>query len=125
MNLHILEEDSRYAYADFPYGIAEDYPLDFHSPYGCSKGSGDQYTRDYARIYGLKTLTFRQSCIYGRRQFGVEDQGWVAVSVWRLVYDGTEVPPHDGFAWLRKHEPEMRVGRSILLYHLPDSATAR
>ncbi len=77
-DLRILEEDSRYVYADFPNGIAEDYPLDFHSPYGCSKGSGDQYTRDYARIYGLKTLTFRQSCIYGRRQFGVEDQGWVA-----------------------------------------------
>ena len=76
--LRILEEDTRYVYADYPYGIGENYPLDFHSPYGCSKGSGDQYTRDYARIYGLKTLTFRQSCIYGRRQFGVEDQGWVA-----------------------------------------------
>lgn len=77
-DLQILEEESRYVYADFPHGIAEDYPLDFHSPYGCSKGSGDQYTRDYARIYGLNTLAFRQSCIYGRRQFGVEDQGWVA-----------------------------------------------
>ena len=76
--LCILEEDSRYIYADYAHGIAENYTLDFHSPYGCSKGSGDQYTRDYARIYGLKTLTFRQSCIYGRRQFGVEDQGWVA-----------------------------------------------
>jgi CDP-paratose 2-epimerase len=59
-------------------GIPETYPLDFHSPYGCSKGAGDQYTIDYARIYGLRTLVFRQSCIYGRRQFGVEDQGWVA-----------------------------------------------
>jgi 4-amino-4-deoxy-L-arabinose transferase-like glycosyltransferase len=48
-----------------------------------------------------------------------ETTGWIAVSMWRLVYDGTEVPPHDGFAWLRRHEPEMRVGRSILLYHLP------
>ncbi|MDX1414052.1 MAG: GDP-mannose 4,6-dehydratase [Candidatus Promineifilaceae bacterium] len=76
--LRILEEDSRYRYADFPHGIAENYPLDFHSPYGCSKGAGDQYVRDYARIYGLKTVTFRQSCIYGPRQFGVEDQGWVA-----------------------------------------------
>ena len=47
-------------------------------PYGCSKGAGDQYTRDYARIYGLRTLVLRQSCIYGQRQFGVEDQGWVA-----------------------------------------------
>ncbi|MFN2109892.1 MAG: NAD-dependent epimerase/dehydratase family protein, partial [Anaerolineae bacterium] len=56
----------------------EIYPLDFHSPYGCSKGSGDQYVRDYARIYNLPTVVFRQSCIYGPRQFGVEDQGWVA-----------------------------------------------
>jgi nucleoside-diphosphate-sugar epimerase len=53
-------------------------PLDFHSPYGCSKGAGDQYTRDYARIYGLRTVVMRQSCIYGYRQFGIEDQGWVA-----------------------------------------------
>ena len=52
--------------------------LDFHSPYGCSKGTADQYTLDYSRIYGLKTTSFRQSCIYGTRQFGIEDQGWVA-----------------------------------------------
>jgi CDP-paratose 2-epimerase len=74
----IVEQDTRYAYADFPHGIPETMPLDFHSPYGCSKGTGDQYMIDYARIYGLRTLVYRQSCIYGRRQFGVEDQGWVA-----------------------------------------------
>ncbi len=74
----IVEKGDRYAYADFPLGIPETTPLDFHSPYGCSKGTGDQYMMDYARIYGLRTLVFRQSCIYGRRQFGVEDQGWVA-----------------------------------------------
>jgi CDP-paratose 2-epimerase len=74
----IVERDGRYAYADFPLGIPESSPLDFHSPYGCSKGAGDQYSLDYARIYGLKSVVFRQSCIYGRRQFGVEDQGWVA-----------------------------------------------
>lgn len=73
-----VEQPTRYTYADYPLGIPESYPLDFHSPYGCSKGSGDQYTIDYARIYGLKTLVFRQSCIYGRRQFGIEDQGWLA-----------------------------------------------
>jgi CDP-paratose 2-epimerase len=77
-NVHIQEKESRYVYADYANGIPESYPLDFHSPYGCSKGAGDQYTRDYARIYGLRTVSFRQSCIYGRRQFGVEDQGWVA-----------------------------------------------
>ncbi len=74
----VVEQETRYAYADYPHGVPETYPLDFHSPYGCSKGAGDQYTLDYARIYGLRTLVFRQSCIYGRRQFGVEDQGWVA-----------------------------------------------
>jgi CDP-paratose 2-epimerase len=68
----------RYQYRDAPFGIGEERPLDFHSPYGCSKGGADQYVRDYARIYGLPTLVFRQSCIYGERQFGVEDQGWVA-----------------------------------------------
>jgi CDP-paratose 2-epimerase len=68
----------RYAYADGRMGIGEDAPLDFHSPYGCSKGAADQYVHDYARIYGLPTVVFRMSCIYGRRQFGNEDQGWVA-----------------------------------------------
>lgn len=70
--------NGRYRYAEYTHGIPENYPLDFHSPYGCSKGTGDQYMLDYARIYGLKTMVFRQSCIYGQRQFGVEDQGWVA-----------------------------------------------
>jgi CDP-paratose 2-epimerase len=77
-DLAIVEGPTRYDYRDFPYGISEDRPLDFHSPYGCSKGSGDQYVRDYARIYDLKTVVMRQSCIYGTRQFGIEDQGWLA-----------------------------------------------
>ncbi len=74
----VVEREAGYAYADLPHGVSEDWPLDFHSPYGCSKGAGDQYVRDYARIYGLPTIVFRQSCIYGERQFGVEDQGWLA-----------------------------------------------
>lgn len=74
----IINTGQRYAYGDLPYGVPETQPLDFHSPYGCSKGAGDQYTRDYARIYGLRTLVFRQSCIYGYRQLGLEDQGWLA-----------------------------------------------
>jgi CDP-paratose 2-epimerase len=77
-HVRVVERDGRYAYEDLPQGVDESEPLDFHSPYGCSKGAGDQYTRDYARIYGLKTVTFRQSCIYGTRQFGIEDQGWIA-----------------------------------------------
>ena len=59
-------------------GTSEEEPLDFHSPYGCSKGAADQYVRDYARIYGLNTAVFRMSCIAGPRQFGNQDQGWVA-----------------------------------------------
>jgi CDP-paratose 2-epimerase len=74
----IVEEPTRYRYRDYPAGISEAQPLDFHSPYGCSKGAGDQYVRDYHRIYGLRTVVFRQSAIYGPRQFGVEDQGWAA-----------------------------------------------
>ena len=77
-HVNVVERDGRYAYEDRPHGVDESEPLDFHSPYGCSKGCGDQYVRDYARIYGMKTVVFRQSCIYGTRQFGIEDQGWVA-----------------------------------------------
>lgn len=76
-SLRIEEESTRYSYVDIS-GYGEDQPLDFHSPYGCSKGAGDQYVRDYYRIYGLPTVVFRQSTIYGPRQFGVEDQGWMA-----------------------------------------------
>lgn len=76
--VEVEETATRYQYRDFPQGISENQPLDFHSPYGCSKGAGDQYIRDYHRIYGLRTVVLRQSCIYGPRQFGIEDQGWVA-----------------------------------------------
>jgi CDP-paratose 2-epimerase len=75
------ETRTRYRFADpevEEYGIGEQEPLDFHSPYGCSKGAADQYVHDYARIYNLRTVVFRMSCIYGPRQFGTEDQGWVA-----------------------------------------------
>jgi CDP-paratose 2-epimerase len=68
-------------------GFGEDRPLDFHSPYGCSKGTADQYVLDYARSYGLKTAVFRMSCIYGPHQFGTEDQGWVAHFLLRSLDD--------------------------------------
>jgi CDP-paratose 2-epimerase len=77
-DLGVTEINGRYSYRDLPAGVGENRPLDFHSPYGCSKGVADQYTIDYARIYGLDTVSFRQSCIYGSRQFGIEDQGWIA-----------------------------------------------
>lgn len=85
----VVEDKDAYHYRDYPNGIAESMPLDFHSPYGCSKGSGDQYVRDYHRIYDLPTVVFRQSCIYGPRQFGVEDQGWVA---WFIIAAQTGKP---------------------------------
>lgn len=77
-DVEVVEQKTRYDYKGLPRGVAEDQPLDFYSPYGCSKGAADQYVHDYHRIYGLRTVVFRQSCIYGPRQMGVEDQGWVA-----------------------------------------------
>jgi len=77
-DLAFVRRGERYAIETLPYGIAETRPLDFHSPYGCSKGAADQYVVDYARIYGLRTFVFRQSCIYGNHQYGVSDQGWVS-----------------------------------------------
>jgi CDP-paratose 2-epimerase len=78
----IGRDATRYFYTNPRHGVDESAPLDFHSPYGCSKGAADQYVRDYARIYGLRTAVFRQSCIYGPWQYGEEDQGWVA---WFLI----------------------------------------
>jgi len=80
--VELFEEATRWRYKDLVHGCSESQPLDFHSPYGNSKGTGDQYTRDYARIYGLRSVVFRQSCIYGPRQFGIEDQGWLA---WMMI----------------------------------------
>ena len=87
--IKIVEGPKRYSYADFPLGISEQNTLDFHSPYGCSKGCADQYIHDYSRIYDLPTVVFRQSCIYGPHQFGVEDQGWVA---WFIIATALNKP---------------------------------
>ena len=84
-----VELDTRYVLPEYSDGVSEACPLDFHSPYGCSKGAADQYVRDYARIYGLRSVVFRQSCIYGPRQMGVEDQGWVA---WFIIAAVTGKP---------------------------------
>ncbi len=73
----MVRQATRYAYESTD-GISETEPLDFHSPYGCSKGAADQYVRDYARMFGIPAVVFRMSCIAGARQFGNEDQGWVA-----------------------------------------------
>ena len=77
----LRQNTTRFVPIDQPirrHGIGEERPLQFHSPYGCSKGAADQYVLDYARIYGLPAIVFRMSCIYGPHQFGTEDQGWVA-----------------------------------------------
>jgi CDP-paratose 2-epimerase len=71
------ETDTRYQCIEHPGGFNEQTQLDFHSPYGCSKGAADQYMQDYARIFGLKTVVFRHSSMYGGRQFATYDQGWV------------------------------------------------
>ncbi len=80
-NVKVIEGEKKYAFeGDYAKGIPETFPIDLceHTPYGCSKLAGDLYAQDYSHIYGLKTGVFRMSCIYGTRQFGVEDQGWVA-----------------------------------------------
>jgi CDP-paratose 2-epimerase len=82
----IIEISRRYSYKNVK-GISETQHLDFHGPYGCSKGTGDQYSLDYARIYGLKTVVCRQSGIYGPHQFGIEEQGWLAWFSNALLFD--------------------------------------
>lgn len=79
------ESGTRYVAPDYPQGFPETIPLNFHSPYGCSKGAGDQYMLDYARIYGLNTVVFRHSSMYGGRQFSTYDQGWVGWFVSRAL----------------------------------------
>lgn len=88
----IKELDSRYSFDDkYANGIPEGFSIDRceHTPYGCSKLTGDLYVQDYAHLYGIKTGVFRMSCIYGTRQLGVEDQGWVA---WFIIATLTGKP---------------------------------
>ncbi|MGE4384856.1 MAG: GDP-mannose 4,6-dehydratase [Endomicrobiaceae bacterium] len=76
--LNYQESDTRYICKEYPDGFDEKINLEFHSPYGCSKGSADQYMLDYARIFKLNTIVFRHSSMYGSRQFGTYDQGWIS-----------------------------------------------
>jgi CDP-paratose 2-epimerase len=89
-HVDVVERSSRYDPADpelAANGVSERMPLSFHSPYGCSKGTADQYVLDYARCFGLRAVVFRMSCIYGPHQFGTEDQGWVAHFLIRALSD--------------------------------------
>jgi CDP-paratose 2-epimerase len=87
-HVRVSERPTRYEFAGLLNGVPETCPLDFHSPYGCSKGAADQYVHDYHRIYGLPSIVFRMSCIYGPHQFGNEDQGWVAHFALTALRDG-------------------------------------
>jgi CDP-paratose 2-epimerase len=91
----IVNDGLRYDFAEIR-GISEKQPLDFHSPYGCSKGAAEQYVHDYGRIYGLPTVVFRMSCIAGPRQFGNEDQGWVAHFLYSALHNAPLVIYGDG-----------------------------
>lgn len=90
-----LETDTRYICNEFPKGYDESVPLDFRSPYGCSKGAADQYMLDYHRIFGLKTTVFRHSSMYGGRQFATYDQGWVGWFCQKAIekYEDASVSP--------------------------------
>jgi len=96
-SLHLRATGTRYTTEDPSFrGATESLPLDFHSPYGCSKGAADQYVRDYARIYNIPSVVFRMSCICGPHQFGTEDQGWVAHFLYSLLYGQTVTIYGDG-----------------------------
>lgn len=79
------ETPTRYICREFPNGFDESIPLDFRSPYGCSKGCADQYMLDFARIYGIKSVVFRHSSMYGSHQFATYDQGWVGWFVAKAI----------------------------------------
>lgn len=114
VEMDIVERNGRYEYFDLPFGVPETQPLDFHSPYGCSKGCADQYVIDYGRIYGLNTVSLRQSCIYGIHQFGVEDQGWVAHFTISAIYKRPITIYGDG----KQVRDVLYIDDLINLYHL-------
>jgi CDP-paratose 2-epimerase len=93
-------------------GIDESRPLDFHTPYGCSKGAADQYVLDYARSFGVPTAVFRMSCIYGQRQMGTEDQGWVA----HFLIRGLEGKPITIYGDGRQVRDILDVGDAVNAY---------
>ena len=95
------------------HGVSETQPLDFHTPYGCSKGAADQYVLDYARSYGLPTAVLRMSCVYGERQMGTEDQGWVAHFVIRAL-EGRPITLYGDGHQVRD---VLHVGDAVAAYH--------
>jgi CDP-paratose 2-epimerase len=140
-DLLFIADGSRYNPSDkiiLKHGIGEARPLDFHSPYGCSKGAADQYVIDYARTYGLPAVVFRMSCIYGPHQYGNEDQGWVAHFAIRAIEnkpisiygDGKQVRDVlfvedlvDAFLLAQQHMPKI-TGQAFNIGGGPDNTTS-
>ena len=91
-----VETETRYQCIEHPNGFNEQTQLSFHSPYGCSKGAADQYMLDNARIFGLKTVVFRHSSMYGGRQFATYDQGWVGWFCQKTI-EASKAPPKEPF----------------------------
>lgn len=120
-DVRLREGRTRWRFASRRRGIGEEQSLDFHSPYGCSKGTADQYVHDYARIYGLRTMVFRMSCIYGPRQFGTEDQGWVAHFMLRTACDEPVTIYGDG----KQVRDLLFVDDLVRAFHLGSAALER
>ena len=117
----LRETRLRYRFAGPVRGVPETAPLDFHSPYGCSKGCADQYVRDYRRIYGLRTIVFRQSCIYGPHQYGTEDQGWIAHFIIRALRGEPLTVYGDG----KQVRDALHVSDLIAAYRAAERSAAR
>ena len=140
-DLRFIPNGTRYNPSDkniLKNGISETRPLDFHSPYGCSKGAADQYVIDYARTYGIPAVVFRMSCIYGPHQYGNEDQGWVAHFAIRAIEnkaisiygDGKQVRDVlfvedlvDAFLLAQKHMPQI-TGQAFNIGGGPQNTTS-
>tara|TARA_Y100001968_G_scaffold329179_1_gene377942 strand:- start:837 stop:1889 length:1053 start_codon:yes stop_codon:yes gene_type:complete len=121
--IELKENSTRFFSKEFPYGFDELLPLDFSTPYGCSKGSADQYIRDWARIFGLKTVVFRHSSIYGGRQFSTIEQGWVgwfckkAIEQKKCHSNGDIVKPFTVTGTGKQVRDVLHVDDLISLYH--------
>ncbi len=121
--INFNENETRYYSDQFPNGFDESLPLDFSTPYGCSKGSADQYVRDWARVFGLNTVVFRHSSIYGARQFSTLDQGWIgwfcskAIEQKRCITDGKTIEPFTISGSGKQVRDVLHVDDLVNLYH--------
>ncbi len=96
-HLNLKKKDNKYFIKNYKNGIDENYNIDYCSPYGCSKGSADQYVKDYARIFGLNTVVLRKSCIYGHEQLGLFGQGWISFIINQAIMEKKITVFGDGY----------------------------